>query len=201
MRSDPSERDLLRPSRFSRAVARVAGVATRGEPPRVFTALGRHPRVFRRWLPLSATLLLRSELPRRDVELVILRTAWTCGGDYEWVQHVPLARRAGLSRAAVAHVPSGAGWDGWSRRQKLLLQAVDELHAQQSLTAPTAAELQQELTVRQLIELCFLVGSYETLAMTLATLGVEPEPTALAKLDAESMDRAVELRQFRSLQG
>jgi hypothetical protein len=35
---------------------------------------------------------------------------------------------------------------------------------------------------RQLIELCRLVGHYEMLAMTLNSLGVEPEPSALARL-------------------
>jgi hypothetical protein len=33
-----------------------------------------------------------------------------------------------------------------------------------------------------MIELCFLVGHYEMLAMTLNSLGVEPDPSALANL-------------------
>jgi hypothetical protein len=35
------------------------------------------------------------------------------------------------------------------------------------------------------MELCFLVGHYEMVAMTLNSLGVEPEPTTLDRLGAE----------------
>jgi len=41
-----------------------------------------------------------------------------------------------------------------------------------------------QLGDHELIELCMLVGHYEMLAMTLNSLGVEAEPSALAALDA-----------------
>jgi alkylhydroperoxidase family enzyme len=68
---------------LARLAAGVMARATRGEAPRVFTTMGRHPRLFRTWLLLSATLLLRGELLAADRELVILRTAWRCGSWYE----------------------------------------------------------------------------------------------------------------------
>ena len=54
--------------------------------------------------------------------------------------------------------------------------------------------LADELAERELIELCLLVGHYEMLAMTLNTLGVEPEPSALAKLGGAAGDAADRLR-------
>jgi hypothetical protein len=44
------------------------------------------------------------------------------------------------------------------------------------------------------IELCLLVGHYEMLAMALNSLGVEPEASALRKLDAHVARIADELR-------
>jgi len=160
-------------------VAKLTGWATRGEPPRVFTTLGRHRRIFRTWLPFSATLLLRGYLTRPERELVILRTAWLCGSWYEWAQHVALARRAGLSRAEIDRVPAGPAAGGWLPGQRLLLQATDELHDHRVITDATWHDLAQVLDDRRLIELCFLVGHYEMLAMTLNSFGVEPEPSAL----------------------
>jgi 4-carboxymuconolactone decarboxylase len=177
-----------------RVVARVAGLATGGEPPRVLTTLARHPRLFRHWLPFGRTLLLRPELPRPDVELVILRTAWRCGSWYEWAQHVRLARRAGLGADAVDRVPAGPSAPGWSPRQALLLRATDELHDRRVVADDTWAALCDELDERQLIELCLLVGHYQMLAMALNTLGVRPEPAVLARLAGADATSADELR-------
>jgi 4-carboxymuconolactone decarboxylase len=174
----------------------VAGLACaiRGEAPRVFTTLARHPRLFRTWLRFAATLLLRGDLPAADRELVILRTAWRCGSWYEWAQHGALACRAGLAARDVERVIDGPAAEGWRPRQRLLVQAADELHQQRVITDRTWEALAAELSERQLIELCLLVGHYEMLAMTLNSLGVEPEPTMLAQLDAGAAGAAQRLR-------
>jgi hypothetical protein len=55
--------------------------------------------------------------------------------------------------------------------------------------------LVDELTERQLIELCLLVGHYEMLAMALNSLGVEPERSALARLGGATAEAAERLRE------
>jgi 4-carboxymuconolactone decarboxylase len=192
VRMPPAGRGALSP--VARLTAAVTARATHGEPLRVFTTLGRHPRLFRSWLRFAATLMLRSSLHRADRELVTLRTAWRCGSWYEWVQHAALARRAGLDPQDVARVVDGAGAVGWGRRQRLLLQATDELHDGRAITDGTWRALSDELTDRQLIELCFVVGHYEMLAMVLNSLGVEPEPSALAQLTGAVAHAADRLR-------
>ena len=190
MRVPPAPWRSLGP--LSRLTATVAAWATRGEPPRVFTTLGRHRRLFRRWLPFSAGLL-RGDLARGERELVILRTAWRCGSWYEWAQHVALAQRAGVGAAEIERVVEGPAAAGWGRRQRLLLVATDELHDRRVVTDRTWRALAAELTERQLVELCFLVGHYEMLAMALNSLGVEPEPSALARLGGVAADAADQL--------
>jgi alkylhydroperoxidase family enzyme len=189
VRVPPADVGSLPP--LARLTAAATARATRGEPLRVFTTLGRHPRLFRGWLRFAATLMFRGDLSRADRELVTLRTAWRCGCWYEWVEHATLATRAGLGAQDVARVVAGPD-AGWGRRRQLLLQATDELHDRRVITDPTWQALSGELTERQLVELCFLVGHYEMLAMVLDSLGVEPEPTSLARLTgpvAEAADR------------
>ena len=157
--------------------------------------LGRHPRLFRTWLRFSATLMLRGDLPAADRELVTLRTAWRCGSWYEWAQHARLAHRAGLGDDDVARVANGAAAPGWGPRQRLLLRATDELHDVRVISDHTWRGLAAELTDRQLIELCLLVGHYEMLAMALNSLGVEPEPTTLARLGGATAEAAERLRE------
>ncbi len=184
VRIPPLRRWWLNP--VAGTVATLSALVTRGDPPRVFTTLARHPRLFRHWLPFAGSFLVRSALPRADVELVVLRTAWTCSCWYEWAQHVSLAGTAGVPPAAIERIPRGPEAEGWTPRQARLLRAVDELHEFRVITDATWTALAAELSERQLIELCFLVGHYEMLAMTLNSLGVEPEASALDRLGAAS---------------
>ena len=156
-------------------VTRVIGAATGGRPPNLFTTLGRHRRLFRRWLRFAAALMPGGRLPRIDSELVILRVAHNCGSEYEWRHHDRLGRLAGLSAADMERVRSGPDAPGWTPRQALLLRAADALHADRDIADELWAELAAELSATDLIELCLLIGHYEMLAMTLNALRVEPD--------------------------
>lgn len=160
------------------AIVWVLGRATGGRPPNIFTTLARHRGLFRRWLWFAGALMPGGKLPRRDSELVILRVADNTGCAYEWGHHERLGRHAGLSAEEVERVRSGPEADGWSPRQRLLLGAADEMHAEGEIGDELWAALAAEIDDRLLIELCMLIGHYEMLAMTLKTLRVQPEAPA-----------------------
>ena len=156
-------------------VTRVLGVASGGRPPNVFTTLGRHRRLFRRWLRFAGTLMPGGRLPRIDSELVILRVAHNCGCDYEWEHHDRLGRVAGLSAPDVERVREGPDAEGWTPRQSLLLRAVDALHAERDIPDDLWESLSAELSDTDLIELCLLAGHYEMLATVIAALRIQPD--------------------------
>jgi AhpD family alkylhydroperoxidase len=158
------------------AIVKLLGAAVGGAPPNVFTTLARHRGLFRRWLWFAGGLMPGGTLPRDESELVILRVAHNTGCDYEWVQHERLARGAGLGADEIARVRNGAAAPGWSERRALLLRAADELHADGRIGDELWERLRATLDEVALIELCLLVGHYEMLAMTLSSLGVEPDP-------------------------
>lgn len=160
------------------AIVWVIGRATGGRPPNVFTTLARHRGLFRRWLWFAGALMPGGKLPRADSELVILRVADNAGSEYEWGHHERLGGRAGLSEAEIQRVRGGPEAEGWSPRQRLLLEAADAMHADGRIGDELWARLAAELDEVRLIELCMLIGHYEMLAMTLNTLGVEPEQGA-----------------------
>ena len=111
------------------AIARIGGRVTGGGVPNIFTTLGRHRRLFRRWLRFAGGLMPGGKLPRTDTELVILRVAHNSGCEYEWSHHERIGQRAGLSAEQVARVREGSAAAGWSPRQAMLLDAADEMHA------------------------------------------------------------------------
>lgn len=153
-----------------------ANLAPNGEPLAIFGTIARHPKLFASWLPFASRLLAGGSLDRRSTELVILRVAYNMGCDYEWGQHVQICQNFGIERAVIERVKVGPSADGWSPLDELLLRAADELHNQRSMTSATWDALAEHLSEIQLIELCFLIGHYEMLAMFLKTAGVQLEP-------------------------
>lgn len=176
--------------------ARAAGAVTGGDPPNIFTTLARHRRLFRRWLRFAGALMPGGVLRRAETELLILRVAHNCRCEYEWAHHERLGARAGLDREEVERVREGPDAPGWADRQELLLRAADELHSERTISDSTWSKLRPHYSDRELIELCMLVGHYEMLAMTLNSLGVQPDrfetgrPSRLARVLRRARRRA-----------
>lgn len=172
-----------------RALLWVAGKAAKkrtgsDQVPDVFLLLLKHPRLFWVWLRFASRLMPFGTLQRRDSELVILRVGWNCRCRYEWGQHVAIGLRAGLSAADIARVAQGSQTAGWTPQQSALLQATDELHEQQLISAATWARLAEHFKPKQLIEIGMLVGHYEMLAGVLNSVGLSLEPPAEQELAA-----------------
>lgn len=142
----------------------------------IFATLAHHPRLLRRWSQFGGVLLFGGELPERERELLILRTAWHCQADYEWGQHVRIALAAGVTPDEITAISAGGPDDpGWSDEDAAVLRAADELHADAHVSDETWAALGQRWTTAQLIELCMVVGQYHLVAFTLNSLGVQRE--------------------------
>ena len=112
----------------------------------------RHPGLFRKWLPFGGKLLA-GKIPPRDRELLILRTGWRCGAEYEWGQHAVIGRAAGLTDDEIRRVQDGPDAPGWSAADATLLRAADELHDDSCITDATWDALAARYDERQLIEL------------------------------------------------
>jgi alkylhydroperoxidase family enzyme len=165
---------------FARALVPLMRRVSRGRSVNVFATLGRNRRFFRPWLMFATRLMPRGTLPRKDTELVILRTAVNCRARYEWEQHVGLARRAGLTREDVERVREGPAASGWGERQAAILNVVDELHRERFVSDATWLRASGHLSPEEMLELCMLTGHYEMVAMTLNSAGT-PVEKALAK--------------------
>lgn len=156
-------------------IAQVSGRVTGTTAPNLFLVLGRHRKLFRGWLRFAGRLMPGGLLPRRDTELAIVRVAHLRRCTYELEQHRRLAARAGVTPVELDRVVEGPDAEGWTRRERSILQSVDELHEAQDLTDETWDELRMHLDERESIELVLLVGHYEMLATAITTLRVPPD--------------------------
>lgn len=140
----------------------------------MFRTFMHHPDLFRVHSPFVQYLKNSTTLPLRHREIVILRSAWNCGSDDQWVNHTEIGLVSGLSQDDIDRIPAGAGAPGWSSEEAVVLAAVDQLHLSCRVDDDTWAALARGYDERQLIELLLLAGNYRTLAYVQNTIGIRP---------------------------
>jgi len=153
----------------------------RREPKRVlniFRTLVRHPDLYRAFGRFGQHILGANTLDARSREMLILRIGLLCKCAYEVHQHTSIGKRAGLTDAEIERLSVGPGAPEWTAHERALLQAADELHAQQRIGDATWEALRKDLNEKQLIDLVFTVGQYTMVSMALSTFGVQIEPAS-----------------------
>lgn len=142
----------------------------------LFKTLANHPRLLKRWLPFGGSLLYGNSLSDRDREIVILRVAALCGSDYEWGQHVGIARSAGLGDEEMRSLaPHGDHAGTFTDAERALINAADQLVTQHTVDTPTWETLSGTYDTEQLVSLTLLAGHYAMLAGFLSSAGVQTE--------------------------
>ncbi len=139
----------------------------------VLGTLAQHPALMQAYHTFNGHILYTNTLDARQRELLVLRVAARRGAEYEWRQHVYIARDLGFSDADIERVAEGPHADGWSPFDAAMLRAVDELVADAQIADDTWAVLAAELDRHQLMDLVFTVGAYDLLAMAFKSFGVE----------------------------
>lgn len=119
--------------------------------------------------------MLRSTLPDRDREILILRIAWLCYAKYEWAQHVRFGKFVGLTEEEILRITEGSDAEGWDSFDATLIRSVDELYKDTFISDTTWKTLTERYDTYQLMDLVFTVGQYQSLAMALNTFGVQLE--------------------------
>ncbi len=144
--------------------------------------MAHHPALAKAFLTFNAHVAGASTLSGRVRELLILRISWLRRAEYEFVQHVILGLRAGLTQEEVERVQSGPDAPGWDPMDADLMRAADDLHAHASIQPPTWARLAARFNTQQMMDLVFLVGCYDLLAMAIKSFRTQLEP-GVAALD------------------
>jgi 4-carboxymuconolactone decarboxylase len=144
--------------------------------PNAMATMVHHPRLAGPWLAYNAVLLQQPALDPRLRELMVLRVAWRAQAEYEWVQHIRLAKRYGITDDEIEALTQPPASGAWSALEGDLLTATDELLDDFRITDVTWARLAQHLDQRQLVEVLFVVGSYTALAMVFKSVGLQLDP-------------------------
>ena len=145
----------------------------------VFRMMAHAETLFPHWVRLGGAILGRSKLSPRLRELVILRVARRSGCDYEWTQHVPIAKGCGIDDAQIAALAADRDdAPGFGDEDRLVLRVTDEAIRDVRLPEATFAEATRRFSHREIVELLMTVGFYRGLAMVLESTAVDVDPPA-----------------------
>jgi len=139
-----------------------------------FRTIGRSPDFMLAFTRLGMEALPTSQFGKRDRELIILRNGWLCDAPYQWGEHLATGKRAGLSDEEIELIKEGPSAAGLSERDRSLLQAVDELHFDKTISDQTWEAMARHFEDRHFIELPIIVGHYQMTAMLQNSLRCAP---------------------------
>jgi alkylhydroperoxidase family enzyme len=128
-------------------------------------------------LLLGKAILGGQELAPHLREIAILQVAKQAEADYEWVQHVPIAKAAGVTDEQIALVEQGSTEaSAFDPRMKLVLHAAQEVVDGPFLSEETFAALQAHFPPRQIVELLLSISYYLMLGRLMTTLKIDLDP-------------------------
>lgn len=146
-----------------------------GTPPNLYRALASHPRLVAAWTEFSKTLRHDTRTPRALRELVILRGAQLMRSEYEWAQHLPMARKAGVGEAQVQNLSSWKISSRFDAREKAAL-ALGEAVTLGRVSDEVYAEAMRHFDHHDYVELATVAAFYAMVGRMLDAMGVELEP-------------------------
>jgi 4-carboxymuconolactone decarboxylase len=135
---------------------------------------------FRPWLRWGAALLGELELDPVLRELAILRVArLTPHAEYEWIQHVPIAKAVGASDDQVAALESNdADAPCFSADERVVLRFTTEVVREAQASDASLDALGKILSPREIVELLMVIGQYMMVARVMATTRMELDEPA-----------------------
>ncbi len=121
---------------------------------------GHAPVIARATGQLAQALRNDAVSPRLLRELAILRTAHVVGSEYEFVQHVVLAKGCGYPQAKIDAIPDWTGSKLFDDRERVLLAYVDRFTRGGDVDDATWGAMEKTFTPREIVELSVTIGNY-----------------------------------------
>lgn len=146
-------------------------------PANIFNMMAHAETCLKPVMKLGGTLLGKLELSPKLRELCLLHAVKIAGGDYEWMQHVPIAKDLGATDAQIAALDKGDdGAACFDPTEQAALVFTREVVRDGKASPAALSALRKHVSDRQVVELILMAGFYVMLARLTETLGVENDP-------------------------
>jgi len=147
-------------------------------PVGIFNMIAHAETALKPLMKLGGTFLGKLKLDPLLRELVILHAVNLEGGEYEWVQHVPIVLALGGTQAQIDALKAGC----FSEAEKAALRFTREVVVDVGASEASLAEVRKHLSEREIVELILVAGFYIMLARLTETLDIPNDPPIGDKL-------------------
>ena len=160
-------------------------VATLGKLPalNVFRMMANAPASFEPLINFATSILLRSEFDRRKREIAVLRVAHVTRSNYEWTQHVVVAKSVGVTDGEIAAIKVDGAVTRLDAEGNLLCRVADEISRDVRLSDEALAAIIDRYGVRQATELILCCSYFNMLSRFLESTRVELESKPVLSAD------------------
>ena len=146
-----------------------------GTPPNLYRALANHPQLVAAWNEFSKVLRHDTRTPRALRELVILRGGQLMRSEYEWAQHLPMARKAGVREAQINALANWRTSNEFDDREKAAL-AVAEAVTQGHVSDDVYKQAMKHFDLHDYVELSIVAAFYAMVGRMLDAMAVPLDP-------------------------
>jgi len=133
----------------------------------------------RHYARFGNSLLTQAKLNPRFREIAILRVATLCNCEYEWTQHIPFGKNAGLTGEQMDAVKKGGDSKLLTERDIAVIRYTDEVVKKVKASDEAFAGIQSFLDPREIAELTLSICYWEMVAKCIESLGVDMQPSVL----------------------
>jgi len=143
-------------------------------PLNIFAMLAHADSAFVPYLRFGEALLTQLQLDPELRELAILLVAVRTGAEYEWIQHVGIAKAIGVDDERISAVERGElDAPCFDADARVLLRFASEVLDGPRADEETFRALSERFPAREIVELLLVIGSYHMLARAMTTLDID----------------------------
>lgn len=142
-----------------------------GTPPNLYRALANHPALVAAWTEFSRMLRYETRTPRALRELVILRGAQLMRSEYEWAQHLAMARKSGVREAQIQALDQWRSSGEFDEREKAALEVAEAVTVGH-VTDELHARVSRHFDEHDYVELAAVTAFYAMVGRMLDAMGV-----------------------------
>lgn len=146
-----------------------------GSKTSILPVMGNHPGLGMAYNHWGKQLLMANTLPTRQLELLILRVAWRVQSAYEWHHHVGYGLNCGITLDEIAAIKTYPKGHDWAESDAVVIEAVDALLDRHGIDDALWARVEQQLDIRQRMDLIMTIGHYVMTSWALSAFGVPVE--------------------------
>ena len=149
----------------------------RAEPKNIFKVYFKNELLNKNWAEMAGHLFFKNTLASRHREIIVLRITWHCRSDYEFINHLQIARdRSLLSEDEMLDLTRDAPTLPWVNEEAALIDMTDEIAKTTAVADETWKVLSEAFEDVQIMDAIATVGGYTLNSMACNTLTVDIDP-------------------------